>query len=73
MLRAYLLQFTLDASLCFIRGWFLPETTGVDSSKSFSSLRLQRLGESSVYLVVYCVCSGVKSTVGSGCFDWCGL
>jgi len=73
MLSAYLLQFTLDASLCFIRRWFLPETTGVDSTKSFSSLRSQCLGESSVHLVAYCVCSGVKSTVRPGCSDWSGL
>lgn len=73
MLSAYLLQFTLDASLCFIRRWFLPEKTGVDSTKSFSSLRSQCLGESSVHLVAYCVCSGVKSTVRPGCSDWSGL
>lgn len=73
MLSAYLLQFTLHASLCFIRRWFLPETTGVDSTKSFSSLRSQCLGESSVHLVAYCVCSGVKSTVRPGCSDWSGL
>lgn len=73
MLSAYLLQFTLHASLCFIRRWFLPEKTGVDSTKSFSSLRSQCLGESSVHLVAYCVCSGVKSTVRPGCSDWSGL